>query len=35
MVTKSVVKDENDNTETKHYAYYEYKVKIVHFEFLI
>jgi len=32
---KSVVKDENDTTATTQYAYYEYKVKTVHFVLLI
>ena len=35
MMTKSVVKDENDSTDTsRFYGNYEYKVKTVHFTFL-
>jgi len=30
MVTKSVVKDENDSNETKHYAHYEFKIEKAH-----
>jgi len=32
MVTQSVVKVENDITDTKHYGYYEYNIETFHFE---
>jgi len=35
MVTKSVVKDDNDSADIKFYDNYEYKIETFHFELWI